>query len=169
MNLSILSDQIDALVQRVAQMLRDRGLRLAVAESCTGGWVAAALTALPGSSDWFDRGYVTYSNAAKQQMLGVSQITLEAYGAVSEQTVAEMVDGVIQQGNCDLALAISGIAGPTGGSAEKPVGTVCFAWRFRQEPVITTRLHFDGDRQQVRVQAVIHALEQLIWQLEYVW
>ena len=161
------TNDIERLSNTVAQLLLSRGLRLAVAESCTGGWVAMALTAIPGSSEWFDRGYVTYSNSAKQQVLGVSEATLQRYGAVSEQTVAEMTAGTLTTSATDLALAISGIAGPGGGTVEKPVGTVCFAWQCKHRPAVTARRLFDGDREAVRRQAVVHALQGLIELVEH--
>ena len=153
---------IEQLARAVGELLFERKLRLAAAESCTGGWVAMALTGIPGSSSWFDRGYVTYSNASKIQMLGVQPRTLDTEGAVSEQTVAEMTQGALGKSGVDVALAISGIAGPGGGTAEKPVGTVCFAWQRQGEEAIVSRQRFDGDRQQVRRQAVVHALTQLL-------
>jgi len=152
----------EQLAQRLGERLSRAGLRLAVAESCTGGWLAMALTSVPGSSDWFDRGYVTYSNRSKQEMLGVRGQTLAAHGAVSGQTVAEMTQGVLDGSGVDLALAISGIAGPGGGSAEKPVGTVWFAWQRRGEGARVERHRFAGDRRQVRRQAVVFALERLL-------
>ncbi|MGD8590068.1 MAG: nicotinamide-nucleotide amidase [Chromatiales bacterium] len=157
----------EQLSNSVARLLLRKGLRLAVAESCTGGWVAMVLTAVPGSSEWFDRGYVTYSNRSKQQMLGVQETTLEAFGAVSEQTVAEMTAGALAAGGTDLALAISGIAGPGGGTSEKPVGTVCFAWQRSQQQPVTARCLFSGDREAVRRQAVVHALQGLIDLVEH--
>jgi len=160
------SDTTQELALEVSQLLRARRLRLAVAESCTGGWVATVLTGIAGSSSWFDRGYVTYSNESKQQMLGVRAETLAAHGAVSEQTVAEMTAGVLAQSGTDVALAISGIAGPGGGTVEKPVGTVYFAWQLKGEEAVTGREWFDGDRESVRRQAVIHALKQLILLVE---
>ncbi len=156
------ASSIPQLANGVAQLLQARGLRLSVAESCTGGWVAMALTGIAGSSEWFDRGYVTYSNQSKQQMLGVKAATLQSHGAVSEQTVAEMTEGALKASGADLALAVSGIAGPAGGSAEKPVGTVCFAWELRAQQPVTARQWFAGDREAVRRQAVVHALQGLI-------
>jgi nicotinamide-nucleotide amidase len=149
------------LTQRCAERLRSLGLHLVVAESCTGGWLAKVLTDLPGSSDWFDRGYVTYSNAAKQSMLGVSGETLAAHGAVSEATVREMSQGALQESGADLALAVSGIAGPGGGTMEKPVGSVCFAWQRRGSEAQVSRERFVGDREQVRRQSVIYLLQRL--------
>ena len=116
------------LTQQLAQALQSKGLRLVTAESCTGGWLAKCCTDLPGSSAWFEGGIVSYSNQLKQQHLGVQPNTLEKYGAVSEQTVIEMASGAIQNFNADISVAISGIAGPDGGSVDKPVGTVCFSF-----------------------------------------
>jgi len=139
---------------------------LATAESCTGGWVAQAVTAISGSSEWFERGFVTYADAAKQEMLGVSADTLARYGAVSEQTAREMAAGALARSRAQLAVAITGIAGPTGGSPEKPVGTVCFAWsRDNATPRAQTR-RFEGDRESVRRQSVIAALEGIMALLE---
>ena len=142
--------------------LRDRGWRLATAESCTGGWVAKCVTDVAGSSTWFDRGFVTYSNAAKREMLGVREGTLERHGAVSEQTVSEMAAGALGRSVADVALSVSGIAGPDGGTSDKPVGTVWFAWKAREAAVVTERRYFDGDRDAVRRQAVMVALEGVL-------
>ena len=154
--------RICELASTVGAALVARSALAATAESCTGGWVAAALTAIAGSSAWFDRGFVTYSNEAKQDMLGVQSITLARHGAVSEATVAEMVSGALAASRATHAVAISGIAGPSGGSTAKPVGTVCFAWGGRHAPPRCETRHFDGDRATVRAQAVIHALEGLL-------
>ncbi|MDJ0807429.1 MAG: CinA family protein [Gammaproteobacteria bacterium] len=159
-------DRLERLAQEVGVCLTERAFRLAVAESCTGGWVAMVLTGVAGSSQWFDRGFVTYSNQAKQQMLGVQASTLETYGAVSEQTVAAMTRGALAVSDVDISLSISGIAGPGGGTPEKPVGTVCFAWQFRQQPAVTAWRWFPGDRRAVRRQAAEHALETLLELLE---
>jgi nicotinamide-nucleotide amidase len=157
-----MSDQaVEAMTSRCADYLRRRGHRLAVAESCTGGWLAKVLTDMAGSSDWFDRGYVTYSNQAKQTMLGVSASTLETDGAVSEACVIEMTQGALRESAADVALAISGVAGPGGGSEQKPVGTVCFAWQLKGSEAIARQIRFEGDRDQVRWQAVVHALTRL--------
>jgi nicotinamide-nucleotide amidase len=144
-----------------AGLLRQQGLRLVVAESCTGGWLAKLMTDLAGSSDWFDRGFVTYSNQAKQAMLGVSAATLQQSGAVSEACVMEMAQGALRESGADVAIAISGIAGPGGGSVDKPVGTVYFAWQVEASEAITHCHRFDGDRDQVRWQAVVYALQGL--------
>jgi nicotinamide-nucleotide amidase len=150
------------LVQQLGLALSEVSQSIAVAESCTGGWVAKVCTDLPGSSNWFERGFVTYSNTAKQQMLGVEEKTLENYGAVSEQVVRQMVAGALGNSCADLAVAITGIAGPRGGSSEKPVGTVWFAWqRSGGEPVSIQHL-FTGNRESVRRQSVETALAGLL-------
>jgi len=141
---------------------------LACAESCTGGWVAEVVTATAGSSAWFERGFITYSNISKQEMLWVKAETLASYGAVSEETAREMATGALIHSRAQVALAITGIAGPDGGTPEKPVGTVCFAWAREGEnalPKSETR-HFTGDREAVRRQAVIHALEEILMLLD---
>ena len=155
-------DLISLRRDRLAEQLMRQGLLLAVAESCTGGWLAKVCTDVSGSSSWFDRGFVTYSNRAKQQMLGVSEQTLQAHGAVSEAVVIEMVSGVLQQSDAHVAVSISGVAGPGGGTEEKPVGTVWLAWKRRTLPVIASCCHFDGDRNDVRRQAVERALQGLL-------
>ncbi len=152
---------LDDLVVRVAGLLSQRGEWLTVAESCTGGWVAQALTSLAGSSAWFDRGFVTYSNAAKVEMLGVPENTLERHGAVSEATARAMAQGALRHSHGDWSLAITGIAGPSGGSLEKPVGTVCFAWAHRDGGCEAHTRHFAGDRMAVREQSVSYALRGL--------
>ena len=160
------SDTLSTLATLVGAKLKAQGLMLTTAESCTGGWVAQAVTAIAGSSDWFERGFVTYADVAKQEMLGVSAATLARHGAVSEQTAREMAAGALAHSRALVAVAITGIAGPSGGSPEKPVGTVCFAWsRKNAAPVAQTR-HFDGDRESVRRQSVIVALQGVLELLE---
>jgi nicotinamide-nucleotide amidase len=154
--------ELKQLAAQLGDALLRRGWKVAVAESCTGGWVAKCLTDIAGSSAWFDRGFVTYSNAAKREMLGVSGKTLDSAGAVSEQTVLAMVAGVLAHSEADLALAISGIAGPGGAVPGKPVGTVCFAWSVRDELQQADTQHFSGDREAVRRQSVAHAMRGLI-------
>ncbi len=154
--------ELEELARRVGESLAARGLILTSAESCTGGWVAKVITDIPGSSTWFDRGFVTYTDEAKRQMLGVGVRTLEEQGAVSEATVCEMSEGALAHSSADVALSISGIAGPGGGSAQKPVGTVCFAWSSRSRGTAVRRKHFRGDREAVRRQSVIYALEKLL-------
>lgn len=151
-----------ALAEKVAARLKARGGVLVSAESCTGGWVAQALTAIAGSSAWFDRGFVTYSNAAKEEMLGVRPDTLSRHGAVSEETALEMVRGALERSRGTIALAITGIAGPTGGSATKPVGTVCFAWGTKGDPPKAETRRFAGDREAVRRQSVEHVLARVL-------
>jgi nicotinamide-nucleotide amidase len=160
------SDTLTTLATLVGAKLRARGLMLATAESCTGGWVAQALTAIAGSSEWFERGFVTYSDAAKQDMLGVSARTLAARGAVSEPTAREMAAGALAHSRAQMAVAITGIAGPTGGSAEKPVGMVCFGWAARDGVLKAQTRQFDGDRESVRRQSVIAALQGVLALLE---
>src|SRR5262245_29936549 len=134
---------------------------LVTAESCTGGWVAQAVTSIAGSSDWFERGYVTYSNAAKREALGVPKRTLLRYGAVSEQTARAMAVGALRRSRADVSLAITGIAGPGGGLPGKPVGTVCFAWA-RGRKIRSETKRFKGGRGRVRRQSVIHALRGVL-------
>ena len=146
----------------LAEQLTQRGWMLATAESCTGGWIAKCCTDMAGSSAWFDRGFITYSNAAKQDMLGVRAETLAQYGAVSEAVVAEMATGALRHSQAHIAVAVSGIAGPSGGSVEKPVGTVCFAWAMRNGEVLTKTCQFAGDREAVRWQSVVFALNGIL-------
>lgn len=153
---------IESLAHNLVRELREQGRMLVTAESCTGGWVAQAVTAIPGSSNCFDRGFVTYSNLSKQEMLGVDAQTIEKHGAVSEAVVQEMTNGVLQRSPADLCVAISGIAGPGGGSEEKPVGTVWIAWQQRGKEAASKHYIFSGDREQVRQQAVDMALRGLL-------
>lgn len=154
--------QLEELAQKLGSRLARHGLVMTTAESCTGGWIAKVMTDIPGSSGCFDRSFISYSNESKREMLGVQESTLQAFGAVSEQTVREMVVGALQRSGASIAVAVSGIAGPGGGTVEKPVGTVCLAWgREGREPV-SARERLEGDREQVRRQAVAHALEGLL-------
>lgn len=151
----------DELAKQLGDALKRCHGYCAVAESCTGGTLAATLTDCPGSSAWFDRGFVTYSNQAKQDLLGVSLKTLQTYGAVSEETVFEMVEGALKNSTAQLAVAISGIAGPDGGSIQKPVGTVWIAWAVSTPSQVKTQAQvflFQGNRSTVRQQAVYEAL-----------
>ncbi|TPQ29300.1 CinA family protein [Methylomonas koyamae] len=151
------------LSEQLGEGLRGLNRVLGLAESCTGGGIAAAITDVPGSSAWFDRGFVTYSNAAKVELLGVHPQTLQRYGAVSAETAGEMAAGVLEHSSADLALAVTGIAGPDGGTAEKPVGTVFVAWRQRGgEEAVCVRKQFSGDRQNIRQQTVLFCLQQLL-------
>ncbi len=147
------------LAQQLGERLLAAGLTLVTAESCTGGWVAKVLTDIAGSSQWLDRGFVTYSNQAKRDMLGVRADTIGRYGAVSEATVRAMVQGALRHSRATVALAISGIAGPSGGTADKPVGTVWLAWARAGGEIRTRCERFPGDRDAVRRQAVSAALE----------
>ena len=151
-----------SLAESVGVALLARGWLLSTAESCTGGGIAAAITDIAGSSQWFDRGFVTYSNQAKQEMLGVSPNTLQSAGAVSEATVREMVSGALTRSQARIAVAVSGVAGPTGGTSEKPVGMVCLAWMVKgQAPLVVTE-HFQGDRAGIRALTVQRALRGLL-------
>jgi len=151
-----------SLSEQLGRICLQRGLTVATAESCTGGWAAQVITHTAGSSSWFDRGFVTYANAAKADMLGVRMITIEDFGAVSLETAAEMAAGALINSNAMISLAITGIAGPTGGSPDKPVGTVCFGWCVRGQAPSCERRLFTGDREEIRRQSVIHALSGLI-------
>ncbi|QJR81729.1 CinA family protein [Alteromonas pelagimontana] len=154
-------------ILELGEQLRQRGWTLSCAESCTGGGVAFTLTSVVGSSDWFQQSWVTYSNDAKQQLIGVASGTLEKYGAVSEQVVTEMAAGVVQRSGAQLGIAVSGVAGPGGGSADKPVGTVWFGFAMHGR-VQAVKQFFKGDRQQVRSQSVVFAIEFLNkWLVEY--
>ncbi len=150
---------MDILAAQVGGVLKAHGLMLATAESCTGGGVAHAITDVAGSSAWFERGFVTYSNLAKQQMLGMSEATLMQHGAVSEATVREMVAGALNNSDAQVALAVSGIAGPDGGTPDKPVGTVWFAWGIKNGAVHAQRHQINGSRAEVRAQSVHIALQ----------
>ena len=150
------------LAVRLGRALQDRHWTVATAESCTGGLIAGAITDVAGSSAWFDRGFVTYSNAAKVEMLGVRSETLAALGAVSEATAREMAAGALARSGADIAVAVTGVAGPAGGTPEKPVGLVCFAWAIRDLPAESLTERFAGDRAAVRAATVDRALEGLI-------
>ena len=155
--------EIDTLlIREVVHALKRQGLMLATAESCTGGWVAQVITSVAGSSEWFERGFVAYTNLAKREMLGVSTAILSRYGAVSEQTARAMAEGALTHSHAQVALAITGIAGPSGGTPEKPVGTVCFAWAVKKRDTISRKQVFSGDREAVRRQAVTTALQGLL-------
>ena len=154
--------ELTELSEQLAKLLLLKKKQLAVAESCTGGWLAKCLTDIAGSSQWFERGFVTYSNLAKQEMLGVLPKTLECEGAVSEDVVREMAAGVLRHSAADIAVAISGIAGPGGGVPGKPVGTVCFGLAYKDNVLQSDTQHFEGDREAVRRQSVAHALTRLL-------
>ena len=150
--------QLREQAQALGERLRAAHDTLVTAESCTGGWIAKCLTDIAGSSDWFDSGMVVYSYEAKQALLGVRPQTLEQHGAVSRETVIEMVSGALVNSGASVAVAVTGIAGPGGGSADKPVGTVWIAWKRRGGYARAQAFHFDGDREAVRRQTVDHAL-----------
>jgi nicotinamide-nucleotide amidase len=154
------------LSQKVGEALSRKGAKLVTAESCTGGWVAQVVTSVPGSSAWFERGFVTYSNDAKHEALGVPRDVLRRHGAVSEETARAMALGALAHSRGTLALSITGVAGPAGGSAEKPVGTVCFGWVAKGGEALTQTRLFEGDREAVRRQSVVHALEKVLELLE---
>jgi nicotinamide-nucleotide amidase len=161
------SDQCDdtalhALAEQVGAALRARNLMLCTAESCTGGWIAKMITDIPGCSDWFDCGMAAYSYEAKQALLGVRQETLTEHGAVSRETVLEMVSGALITSGASVAVAVTGIAGPTGGTPEKPVGTVWLGWKRRGGYPLGQQFHFDGDREAVRRQTVAAALKGIL-------
>jgi len=154
--------ELNDLAQEVGAKLQNRAWLLSTAESCTGGWVAKVVTDIPGSSAWFDRGFVTYTNPSKQDMLGVKAASLLSFGAVSKQVVQEMAEGALASSRAQISLSVSGVAGPTGGSLEKPVGMVCFAWSGLFIDTSTNTQIFEGDRESIRRQAVLHALSGLL-------
>lgn len=153
---------LERLAGQVGAALKARGLLLATAESCTGGWIGMAVTSVPGSSDWYDRGFIAYSNQAKGELLGVRSETLERHGAVSEAAVLEMARGALERSRAQWSVAVSGIAGPAGGTADKPVGMVCLAWARQDGGAVASTRQFAGDRQSVRRQTVAAALAGLL-------
>jgi nicotinamide-nucleotide amidase len=158
--------QLVELAAAVGAALKARGQTLATAESCTGGWIGEAVTMIPGSSEWYERGFITYTNTAKREMLGVAAGTLEQFGAVSEQTVLEMAAGALARSHAQIAVAVSGVAGPTGGTPAKPVGTVCIAWASGGTAPVAETQHFGGDREAVRRQSVERALAGVLERLK---
>lgn len=164
--MSVETTILEQVARQLGQALQNRQLKLATAESCTGGMVAQAITSIAGCSQWFEEGFIPYSNAAKHRMLGVKAASLEAFGAVSETVAKEMAEGALLNSQAHCSLAITGIAGPGGGSVEKPVGTVWFAWAQRglgtQMIIETTHRQFAGDRYAVRLQAAHFALQQML-------
>jgi nicotinamide-nucleotide amidase len=155
-------DTISALALEVGARLNVRRLMLATAESCTGGWISAAVTSVAGSSQWFERGFVTYSNESKEQMLGVSASTLASAGAVSEAVAREMARGALRASRAQVAVAVTGVAGPGGATPGKPVGCVCFAWAGPGSRLQSATRRFEGDRAEVRRQSVIVALQGVL-------
>jgi nicotinamide-nucleotide amidase len=154
--------ELNGLAAELGEKLRARGWMLATAESCTGGWVGQLITALPGSSHWYERGFITYANIAKQEMLGVPAETLETHGAVSEETASAMAAGALKHSHAQATLAISGIAGPGGGTPQKPVGLVCYGWALADGTRLSSTCRLDGDREEIRSRAVAAALRGLI-------
>ncbi|MBN8767585.1 MAG: CinA family protein [Thiobacillus sp.] len=159
-------EELHQLAVELADGLRARGWMLATAESCTGGWVGQLLTSLPGSSQWYERGFITYANAAKIEMLGVPEATLATHGAVSEETARAMATGALARSHAHAALAISGIAGPDGGTPQKPVGLVCYGWALADGTAMSSTCRLSGDREEIRSRAVAAALRGLIDLLE---
>lgn len=155
-------EELNQLATELGDKLQARGWMLATAESCTGGWVGQLVTAIPGSSNWYERGFITYANAAKVEMLGVPAETLDTYGAVSEDTASAMAAGALKHSHAQAALAISGIAGPGGGTREKPVGLVCYGWALADGTLMSSTCRLDGDRDEIRSRAVAAALRGLI-------
>ncbi|WP_340121332.1 CinA family protein [Methylobacter svalbardensis] len=154
-----MESELFKLAEQLGRLLKASGKTIATAESCTGGWIAQTITEIPGSSAWFDRGFVTYSNAAKVQMLGISVQLLEDYGAVSAEAATEMAAGALTHSNADIAVAVTGIAGPDGGTQEKPVGTVFIAWAHKSGAAKVVKKQFSGNRRQIRAQTVKSAIE----------
>jgi len=150
------------LSEQVGKALSQQGIMLVTAESCTGGWLGQVITAIPGSSAWYDRGFITYSNLSKQEMLSVQSATLEQFGAASAQTAQEMVLGALNRSHAHVGVSITGIAGPAGGTVEKPVGSVCFAWAIKNGLVQKEAQNFSGDRDAIRFKAVETALNGLL-------
>jgi len=155
-------EELHQLAAELGEKLCARGWMLATAESCTGGWVGQLITSLPGSSQWYERGFITYANAAKIEMLGVPAETIDEHGAVSEATAAAMAAGALRNSHAQATLAISGIAGPGGGTPQKPVGLVCYGWALEDGTVMSSTCRLDGDREEIRSRAVAAALRGLI-------
>ena len=160
-----MENELSDLAIELGRALAAAGMSLVTAESCTGGLVAKLVTDISGSSQWFDRAFVTYTNQAKREMLGVSDKSLADHGAVSEQVVLQMASGALAASRAQIAVAITGVAGPTGGSREKPVGTIWFAWKYGSDSPVADRQLFSGDRQSIRQQAAEHAMRCVIERL----
>ena len=154
--------ELESLSAELGALLIEKNYFFTTAESCTGGWVGQSLTSVPGSSSWYGCGFITYSNIAKHQILDVSKDTLNSHGAVSQEVVEEMVDGALKKSRANLGVAISGIAGPGGGTKERPVGTVCLAWKLNDLPTLSVTEVFEGSRQEVRFKSVSKALKEAI-------
>ena len=155
-------EELNLLARELGDKLKARGWMLATAESCTGGWVGQLLTAQAGSSHWFERGFITYANDAKIEMLGVPAETIATHGAVSEETASAMAAGALARSHAQAALAISGIAGPGGGTPQKPVGLVCYGWALADGTLMSSTCRLDGDREEIRSRAVAASLRGLI-------
>jgi nicotinamide-nucleotide amidase len=152
---------LEDLARKLGEGLRAQGLQMVTAESCTGGWIAQTATAIPGSSTWFERGYVTYSNRAKMEILGVSETIIATHGAVSRETAGAMAAGATRAAKVDISVSVTGVAGPDGGTEEKPVGTVWFGWCRRDSEPVTKLVRFEGNRHDIRAQTVAVALHGL--------
>ncbi len=162
-----MSDSTSApLIERLAEAMISKRFTLACAESCTGGGIAHLATSLAGSSQWFDRGFVTYTNDSKKEMLAVAHDVLTKFGAVSEECAVAMAEGALAHSHANIAVSVTGIAGPDGGSEDKPVGTVCFGWTQRDSETISTRVMFEGNRDEVRQQSILMAVQGLLDLLE---
>lgn len=155
-------EELHGLAVELGEKLRAHGWMLATAESCTGGWIGEVLTAIPGSSAFYERGFITYANAAKIELLGVPPETLDAYGAVSEETARAMAQGALVRSPVHAALSVSGIAGPGGGTREKPVGMVCYGWALNDGTLMSSTCRLDGNREEIRSRAVAAALRGMI-------
>ncbi len=156
------NDILYKLAARVGKALKTRKLMLVTAESCTGGWLGEAVTMVPGSSDWYERGFITYTYISKRELLGIKRLTLDKFGAVSEQTARDMAAGALKNSHAQVAVSISGTAGPDGGTRDKPVGTVCFAWTRKNGGMVSATRHFKGNRQAVRRRSVENALKGVL-------
>ena len=154
--------ELESLSAELGTLLNRKNYFFTTAESCTGGWVGQSLTSVPGSSSWYGCGFITYSNIAKHKILDVSKHTLNSHGAVSQEVVEEMVNGALKKSKANLGVAISGIAGPGGGTKERPVGTVCLAWKLNDLPTLSVTEFFEGSREVVRFKSVSKALKEAI-------
>lgn len=155
-------EQLSSLLKELATICQEKSLKIVTAESCTGGGVAYEITSIPGSSNWFERGFVTYSNLSKVEMLGVAKNSIEMFGAVSREVAIQMAEGALKHSHANLSLAITGIAGPEGGSLQKPVGTCWFAWASPFFQTVSQQQHLGDDRCAIRSAAIFFALERLL-------
>ena len=155
-------NNLENLSAKLGALLQKKNMFFTSAESCTGGLLSQSIVSVPGSSGWFSCSFVTYSNISKHKILGVSKDSLKRFGAVSEEVVTEMVDGAVAESRADLGVAISGIAGPGGGSPDRPVGTVCIAWKLKDKQAIRSTFLFEGNRNEVRYKTVVKSLEEAI-------